>query len=154
MAAIDTDGTGEITYDEFLIFWRTDKRFEKLRLDERKQAIIMQLSEYYRYFDDDFSGELDAREFRELYDNLLSQVRILFQGENGHVATLHKQPRKIPQGQFECQSCCCVSVCNGQGYSLGDFSSTLAHVDRSGDGKIAFNEFISWMVSLGVLDWT
>ena len=51
-------------------------------------------------------------EFRQLYDNLLSQ-----------------------------------------GYSLGDFDATLAAVDKTGDGTVAFNEFMAWMIGMGCLEW-
>lgn len=30
---IDVDGSGEIDYDEFAKFWRTDERFAKVRLE-------------------------------------------------------------------------------------------------------------------------
>ena len=111
-AAIDTDGTGEITYDEFQAFWRTDRRFESLRLDEGRQTIVRQLTEYFRFFDEDFSGELDAVEFQQLYDNLLTQ-----------------------------------------GYNLPAFDETMAIVDKTGDGLIGFNEFMSWMIGMGCLEW-
>ena len=73
----------------------------------------MQLSELFKYFDEDFSGALHVDEFRQLYDNLLSQ-----------------------------------------GYTLGDFESTLAQVDKTGDGTVSFNEFMAWMIGMGCLNWT
>ena len=112
MARMDLDGTGEVSYDEFLKVWRTDSRFDALQLDESKQAVVHQLSELFRYFDADYSGELGVEEFRQLYDNLLSQ-----------------------------------------GYSLGDFDATLAAVDKTGDGTVAFNEFMAWMIGMGCLEW-
>ncbi len=112
VATLDVDGTGEITYDEFSKFWRSDARFEKLQLDEGKQAIIQQLTSLFQYFDEDYSGELSAEEFRQLHENLL-----------------------------------------GQGYALADVDATLAVVDKTGDGSIAFNEYMAWMIGMGCLDW-
>ena len=41
--------------------------------------------------------------------------------------------------------------CKAGGYALAEFGSCYAEVDKSGDGLINFNEFIHWMIEMGVL---
>jgi Ca2+-binding EF-hand superfamily protein len=70
---IDSDGNGAIEYEEFLQFWKTDGRFEKLRLDDTQ---LMQLNKAFRLFisfDKDGSGTIDREEFGQMHASLTEQ---------------------------------------------------------------------------------
>jgi len=68
---IDNDGSGGITYDEFLKWWRTDNRFEKLQRSDEEQALLHQCASYFQYFDKDRSGTLQTDEFRDTHADLV-----------------------------------------------------------------------------------
>lgn len=67
---LDKDGSGCVSYDEFLEWWQSDDRFAKLQLSEAQQAAVHQVAEYFRHFDADRSGELDEAEFRAMFEHL------------------------------------------------------------------------------------
>ena len=60
--------------------------------------------------------------------------------DTGRVGELNKE-------QFEAL----YEQCKAGGYALAEFGSCYAEVDKSGDGLINFNEFIHWMIEMGVL---
>lgn len=37
------------------------------------------------------------------------------------------------------------------GHKLGTFDQAMATLDESGDGRISLNEYITWLVNIGVL---
>ena len=69
---VDADGSGTISYDEFVRWWREgDHRFKMLQLDEaqlqrRKHAAVI-----FSHFDKDRSGTIDKGEFAGLYQLLV-----------------------------------------------------------------------------------
>lgn len=54
MASLDKDGSGTLTYEEFLEWWRSDSRFALLQLTEAQQAVVAQIVEYFKHFDADW----------------------------------------------------------------------------------------------------
>ena len=71
LAHIDADGSGEISYEEFSKFWSSEKRFAGLQLDDDQHQIVKQIGDYFRYFDKDKSGDLDASEFQQMYQHMI-----------------------------------------------------------------------------------
>ena len=107
---LDADGSSFVSYDESLAWWREDDRWAHLQLNEQQLQNLVQVHEYFRYFDVECSGDLDLAEFEQCY-------------------------------QYMVQS----------GYALKEFSSSLDEIDKDGNGKVNYNEFIAWCVTLGVL---
>jgi Ca2+-binding EF-hand superfamily protein len=70
---INVSGDGNISYDEFAQFWRTDKRFEKLQLPEEELKRLQAAIAYFQSFDKDMSGQLDREEFKALHADLVKQ---------------------------------------------------------------------------------
>eukprot|EP01104_Vermistella_antarctica_P005898 TRINITY_DN16644_c0_g1_i1.p1 TRINITY_DN16644_c0_g1~~TRINITY_DN16644_c0_g1_i1.p1 ORF type:complete len:184 (-),score=50.01 TRINITY_DN16644_c0_g1_i1:48-545(-) len=71
VVTLDKDGSGVVEYNEFIDFWRTDKRFQKLHLSEEELSTLRQCSAYFKYFDKDHSGTLDLEEFKSCHADLL-----------------------------------------------------------------------------------
>ena len=53
---LDSDGSGFVEKEEFLTFWRSDDRFNRLRLDESQQVKLVEIAEYFQSFDADGNG--------------------------------------------------------------------------------------------------
>jgi Ca2+-binding EF-hand superfamily protein len=68
---LDVNGDGKITYSEFIQWWRQQDRFQLFKLDEQTSQVISAYINYYRYFDKDNSGSVDATEFRALHADLV-----------------------------------------------------------------------------------
>lgn len=47
---VDCDGSGEICVDEFISWWRTEKKFDKLASVETPE--MQQAVQYFQYFDE------------------------------------------------------------------------------------------------------
>ena len=109
---VELNGDGQITYDEFNLWWMAEDRWGLLALTEAQKAALYQFAEVFQYYDEDFSGELDTKEFSGIYKYMKEA-----------------------------------------GYNLGSLTETgvLKEVDTTGDGEINYNEFITWMVTLGHL---
>ena len=109
---VELNGDGQITYNEFDLWWTAEDRWGLLALTEAQKAALYQFAEVFKYYDEDFSGELNTKEFSGIYKYMKEA-----------------------------------------GYNLGSLTETgvLKEVDTSGDGEINYNEFITWMVSLGHL---
>jgi len=71
VTALDTDGSGKITFDEFTKWWANSNRFEKLKLSDAEQEQLSRAVQYFRYFDKDGSGVLDRTEFASLHADLV-----------------------------------------------------------------------------------
>jgi len=67
---LDLDGSGTVTYDEFLRWWRTEHKFDKLASladDEMQKAIS-----YFQYFDVDRNGVVSRSEWEALHADLIT----------------------------------------------------------------------------------
>merc|ERR1712072_317471 len=67
---IDCSGTGKISYDDFLEWWKTDEKREGLRLDEDELLELSMLLTEFQAFDHNDDGVVDADEFKEMYESL------------------------------------------------------------------------------------
>lgn len=67
---IDCSGTGKISYDDFLEWWKTDEKWEGLRLDEDELLELSMLLTEFQAFDHNDDGVVDAGEFKEMYESL------------------------------------------------------------------------------------
>ncbi|CAF0977545.1 unnamed protein product [Didymodactylos carnosus] len=71
---LDRDGDGQITYNEFAQWWTASNndRFKYLKLTDLQQKLVCKISELFRKYDKDNSGQLDNREkFEKLKQDLL-----------------------------------------------------------------------------------
>jgi Ca2+-binding EF-hand superfamily protein len=67
---VDKSGTGKICYDDFLEWWKTDEKWDNLRLsDEDLMNLSMILCEF-QAFDANDDGIVEADEFKEMYESL------------------------------------------------------------------------------------
>src|SRR3989338_5654313 len=71
MLMLDTDGDGQVSYTEFLKWWRTDDRFKKLQLSDEQYNILQYCSAYFQWFDKDVDGLLNKIEFRDCHADLV-----------------------------------------------------------------------------------
>eukprot|EP00946_MAST-07B_sp_MAST-7B-sp1_P002416 g2416.t1 len=65
---VETDGSGELTYEEFMQWWQSDDRWEHLQLTELQLSNMAQVHEYFRWFDVEGDGELNYEEFVQVVD--------------------------------------------------------------------------------------
>eukprot|EP01113_Clastostelium_recurvatum_P001096 TRINITY_DN1045_c0_g1_i1.p1 TRINITY_DN1045_c0_g1~~TRINITY_DN1045_c0_g1_i1.p1 ORF type:complete len:171 (+),score=60.05 TRINITY_DN1045_c0_g1_i1:26-514(+) len=66
---IDKDGTGHLSLDEFVSFWRDSDKFKKL--DEAQSERLKASVAYFRYFDPDNSGNISSGEYPSLHADLI-----------------------------------------------------------------------------------
>ncbi|KAJ3373713.1 hypothetical protein HDU91_006042 [Kappamyces sp. JEL0680] len=94
-ASIDLDSSGEISYEEFLKWFRKEDRFEHLRLDQRQTVAVNAASQYFQYFDRDNNGSIDKVEFEALFKDMqkngyfahdasMNETRLQISGTSGH----------------------------------------------------------------------
>jgi Ca2+-binding EF-hand superfamily protein len=107
---VESDGSGQLVYEEFATFWSTDDRWSHLQLSEQEIENLTQVHSYFSYYDEENSGELDHREFEGVYNYMIQS-----------------------------------------GYQIDELENVLQEIDTSHDGTINYNEFIVWMVGVGVL---
>jgi len=100
---IDHSGSGKINYDDFLEWWKTDEKWESLRLEDDDLLQLSMLLTEFQAFDADDDGTVDHDEFGAMYDSLKA----------GGV----EKP----------------------------LETVLAELDENGDGKVVFNEYVSWL---------
>ena len=108
--SIELDGDGKISYEEFATWWTTDDRWAHLQLSEAEIANLVQVHDYFRYYDQSSTGTLTKLEFSNVY-----------------------------------------SYMTESGYLMDDFEDVFEEIDTDKDGTINYNEFIVWMVGIGVL---
>jgi len=71
MLILDRDGSGTISYDEFLGWWRSSDKWGMLKLPDEELEILKRAATYFKYFDTDKSGSIDKNEFPRLYEDLV-----------------------------------------------------------------------------------
>ncbi|KCV70930.1 hypothetical protein H696_01876 [Fonticula alba] len=72
--SIDTSGDGQISYDEFLVWWRQSDRFDQFeKMSPEDEDILKNCVDFFLYFDKDRSGVLSREEFRNLHNTLIER---------------------------------------------------------------------------------
>ena len=72
MKLLDLNGDGQIGYNEFVQWWKTENRFAQLQWSPDRLKLIDALTEKFRQFDKDGSGKIDKKEFSALHRDLLA----------------------------------------------------------------------------------
>eukprot|EP00475_Leptophrys_vorax_P036502 TRINITY_DN6180_c0_g1_i1.p3 TRINITY_DN6180_c0_g1~~TRINITY_DN6180_c0_g1_i1.p3 ORF type:complete len:198 (+),score=65.19 TRINITY_DN6180_c0_g1_i1:481-1074(+) len=67
---LDENGDGQIDYQEFLNWWNTENRFEKLKLDDHMLAVVAKASEVFRNFDSNGNGVIDSSEYDAFFGQM------------------------------------------------------------------------------------
>jgi len=70
---IDKDGSGEISYAEFSSWWQNPLRFDHLLLSDDQLEKLHKITELFRSYDKTNQGELDKKEFNEIFKELIQQ---------------------------------------------------------------------------------
>ncbi len=70
---IDKDGSGEISYAEFSSWWQNPLRFDHLLLSDEQLDKLHQITELFRSYDKKNQGQLDKKQFEELFQELIQQ---------------------------------------------------------------------------------
>ncbi|KAJ3272586.1 hypothetical protein HDV01_005429 [Terramyces sp. JEL0728] len=70
IASLDKDRDGEITYPEFLSWWESDNRFQRLQLSVEQQNAILRATDYFQYFDVGLKGHLSGKEFEAMFNDM------------------------------------------------------------------------------------
>ncbi|CAF1506064.1 unnamed protein product [Rotaria sordida] len=68
---IDKDGSGEISYEEFVSWWKNQSRFHHLQLSDEQLYRLHTIIALFRSYDKNNRGELDKDQFRKLYNDLI-----------------------------------------------------------------------------------
>ncbi|CAF1242076.1 unnamed protein product [Adineta steineri] len=68
---IDKDGSGEINYEEFAAWWQNPLRFDHLLLSDDQLDKLHKITELFRSYDKKNHGELDKKQFQELFKHLI-----------------------------------------------------------------------------------
>ncbi|KAJ3346089.1 hypothetical protein HDU83_003386 [Entophlyctis luteolus] len=102
---LDLDGSGSITYDEFIKWWKRDDRFKMLQLSSTEMYRLRDIMCEFKKYDADGNGTIDIREFKTLFVAL----------------TKKKLVNKT-------------------------LMAAMRELDSNHDGKVSFNEFVSWSI--------
>eukprot|EP00732_Lithocolla_globosa_P007976 Lithocolla_globosa_v1_NODE_10808_length_564_cov_37.459725.p1 type:complete len:160 gc:universal NODE_10808_length_564_cov_37.459725:60-539(+) len=70
MKTLDKSGDDQLSYDEFLQWWRNKDRFQTITVSEEDVAAHQNAVTYFAYFDKDRSGSIDKKEYELLYADL------------------------------------------------------------------------------------
>jgi Ca2+-binding EF-hand superfamily protein len=70
---IDKDGSGEISYAEFSSWWQNPLRFDHLLLSDEQLDKLHQITELFRSYDKKNQGQLDKKQFEELFQELIKK---------------------------------------------------------------------------------
>ena len=70
---IDKDGSGEISYAEFSLWWQNSSRFDHIQLTDEQLDKLHKITELFRSFDKTNHGQLDRKQFSELFEELIKQ---------------------------------------------------------------------------------
>ena len=100
---VDKDGSGELSFDEFILWFRSEEGFKNIDNSSRYHTIKKAI-ELFKQYDKDGNGTIDREEFKELFKQ--------FKQSNADDSQL---------------------------------DSALQALDTSGDGKISFPEFLTWL---------
>lgn len=63
---VDKDGSGEVSYDEFISWLRTEKGFKDID-DKSRFYRVQKAIELFKQFDSDGNGTIDREEFKKLF---------------------------------------------------------------------------------------
>jgi len=106
---LDTSGDGKISYEEFVVWWKSEDRFARFNLSEEAAEQFRTAAEYFQNYDADKSGSIDSTEIVSLRDDL--------------------------------------TAC---GFDFGTAEDFRRELDSDGNGVISFNEYIDWLVRMGL----
>jgi len=67
---LDSAGTGIISYDDFLVWYKSDEKWEDLHLEEEELLQLTMLLQEFQVFDADDDGKIDKAEFDGLFESL------------------------------------------------------------------------------------
>ncbi|CAF3108278.1 unnamed protein product, partial [Rotaria sp. Silwood2] len=70
---IDKDGNGYISYKEFSLWWKNPLRFDHLLLSDEQLNKLCQITELFRSYDNKNQGQLDKKQFKELFQELIKR---------------------------------------------------------------------------------
>jgi len=99
---VDKDGCGGVSFDEFILWLRTEKGFKNID-DSSRYYAVRKAIELFKQYDKDGNGTIDREEFKKLMASLNAN------------------------------------------YDDSQIDSALQALDKSGDGKISFPEFLAWL---------
>mgnify|MGYP000865301267 FL=1 len=68
---LDANGTGVVSYENFLDWWKKDDRWAHLQLTCEQLTALSQVHEYFRYFDTECEGYLDHTKFSACYEYMV-----------------------------------------------------------------------------------
>eukprot|EP01101_Sappina_pedata_P011484 TRINITY_DN772_c0_g1_i1.p1 TRINITY_DN772_c0_g1~~TRINITY_DN772_c0_g1_i1.p1 ORF type:complete len:213 (-),score=116.71 TRINITY_DN772_c0_g1_i1:119-757(-) len=67
---IDSNGDGQVSYDEFLKWWKNEERFQILQLTEQEQETLQEAIATFSQFDENRNGVISREEFAPLHAHL------------------------------------------------------------------------------------
>ena len=68
---IDKDGSGEINYEEFSLWWQNPSRFDHILLSDKQLEKLHVIADLFRQFDRWNSGQLAKKQFGELFQEMI-----------------------------------------------------------------------------------
>jgi len=73
LKTIDSDGSGQISKDEFAKWWGRADRWSELHMDEKQLEIRQRASEAFKTFDHSNKGVITSADYDAFYDALIQQ---------------------------------------------------------------------------------
>ena len=70
MRDLDTDGDGMLSYEEFMVWWRTNDRFSSIRASDANSKLRQEAAAVFKKYDTDLSGDISRQEFAKLHREL------------------------------------------------------------------------------------